>query len=205
MTDFSHQTLNLDESLKVLELAANNLQFLNTLTVALDREKNYEQGIKLTNSEEHEVTIKAYINGDTGLWEFILELPHGNVYYEAHNKAITKLTISTVFNENLIDLNTLSYNQVGIVLEEMISSIDVDLEDSNSIFRLKDFAQNDFVLRYLNFDASVSKENQFLVHITKLRKEYLSYFKKYSFLWSGTCFNSATHIVDVMKEQKLLA
>ena len=53
------QNLNFDESLKVLKLAANNLQFLNTLSFALDREKIYEKGIKLTNTEEHEVTIKA--------------------------------------------------------------------------------------------------------------------------------------------------
>lgn len=198
------QNLDFDESLKVLKLAANNLQFLNTLSFALDREKIYEKGIKLTNTEEHEVTIKAYINEDSGLWEFILELPHGNVYYEAHNLQITKLTVTTVFNDDLIDLSSFSYNQVGVIIEEMINSYELDLEDSNSIAGLKQFAQKDIVLKYLNFEPGVAKENQFLAHITRLRKEYLTYYKKYCFLWTGTSFNSAKQIVDTMKDQNLL-
>ena len=52
------QNLNFDESLKVLKLAANNLQFLNTLSFALDREKIYEKGKTAAKKLLEDIEIK---------------------------------------------------------------------------------------------------------------------------------------------------
>jgi major membrane immunogen (membrane-anchored lipoprotein) len=174
------------------------------LLIAENQEKHFAQGAYINSGL---VLIKATIDDNLGLWKVSIEVDHGKVVYTAYDNEAQKINIQTIPSDKYIkDKENLNAAEIQAVIEGNSRSLDIDLGDTATLKKAKDFFADDYVLKYLVLNNEHNDlASRFVIwHIRAYRKIFINYEKKFSFLWKDTEFKNARSLAAAMRAKGLL-
>lgn len=193
---------NINEEL--LSLYSLDKEISGLVSEAASIEDEFAEGLDLMDGY---LTLKAFINEDTGFWEFCLEADHGRVFYTAKDPLVTKMNITTMPNSKYIrDKEIMTENDLALIQKEFSRSFDVDLKEVKTLNAAKKFFQGDYVLKNIQLynEAGDTAEKFMIWHIRAYRRVYLDHYKAFNSLWDGTGLKSAKALAKAMKDRGLL-
>ncbi len=187
---------------KLLEKLAKNEGIKALVLHAEDQELHWLKGAKLNNDI---VTLKAEIHH--GLWNITLEVEHGSVTYRSQDPEGYLITIETSPNRKFIKHDGgLSEEDISKILAQYSNSISIDLKDIHSLKKAKELLKDDYVLKHIPLANPTQDSASRLViwHIRAYRKLFMSYQKKFAFLWEGLGLANARAMAAAMRDKGLI-
>jgi len=188
----------------ILETFAKSESITECLLAAEDQENHFIEGVKLNDDV---VTLRPFIDDETGLWMVHLEVDHGTVVYKVLDEEANKINITTVPNISYIkDSDGLNESDILAVQNKYSSSVDIDLKDIKTLKNAKEILAEDYVLKHIPLANPTGDCAARLViwHIRAYRKVFMKYHNDFSFLWKQSGYKNARQLAGAMRDRDLL-
>lgn len=181
----------------------NFASYRTALKRAAEIEDSLEKGMMVNSGT---VLLKGKFSDSTGCLRASFEVDHGKVHYDAHDHEIYKLTIRTEPNSKYIrDLDKVDEETVRECVNRYSNTLDIDLRDTVTLRKAKEFFADDYVLKNLPLNSGPGKvASRFVIwHIRAYRKAFYKYYNQAKSLWQGSGFKNARSLLREFKRRGL--
>ena len=181
----------------------NFASYRSALKRAAEIEDSLDKGMMVNSGT---VLLRGKFSDSTGLLQASFEVDHGKVFYEAHDQEIYKLTVRTEPNTKYVrDLDQMDEESVRECILRYSNSLEIDLRDTVTLRKAKEFFADDYVLRNLPLNSGPGKiASRFVIwHIRAYRKAFYKYYNQAQSLWQGSGFKNARSLLREFKRRGL--